>query len=129
MQAQGGSYSADYKYWKNSVEFDGNKVYQRDDLFDSNTISSWKEKGKTITGTNNERMASGRAPIGYGKPINLHHVTQKQTGTIAEVSQTFHQKYYSTIHSNTGQLPSGINRTQFDLWKSNYWINRSLDFK
>ncbi|WP_455715815.1 HNH/ENDO VII family nuclease [Anaerosporobacter sp.] len=118
------------EYWRNSVESDGNKVYQRDDLFDTNTKSSWKQKGKTVIGTNVERMAAGNAPIGYdGKPINLHHVTQSQKGAIAEVSQSFHQKYYSVIHSNTGQLPSGINRSEINSWKRNYWINRALDFQ
>ncbi|MBO2946233.1 hypothetical protein JJQ72_19890 [Paenibacillus sp. F411] len=65
------------KYWDNVIEFNGNKLYPRNDLFDPNTISSWKAKGKTVTGTNAERMASGRAPIGYdGKSINLYHLTQ-----------------------------------------------------
>ncbi|MDG3137309.1 HNH/ENDO VII family nuclease [Streptococcus suis] len=122
-------YSQNRKYWKNEVEFNGNKVYQRDDLIDPNLVSSWKEKGKTVTGTNTQRMASGRAPIGPdGKPINLHHVTQKQDGTIAEVTQSFHNQNYSTIHINTGQLPSGINRSDFDKWRSSYWKNRVTDF-
>jgi len=107
------------KYWTKNVEFKGNKVFQRNDLFDSNTISSWKVKGKTVTGTNVERMTSGRAPIGYdGKQINLHHLTQTQSGAIAEVSQSFHTKNFSNIHINTGELPSGINRAQFDIWRS-----------
>lgn len=98
-------------------------------MFDPNTISSWKVKGKTVTGTNVERMASGRAPIGYdGKTINLHHLTQTQSEAIAEVTQSFHQKNYSTIHINTGELPSGINRGAFDTWRENYWINRANDF-
>ncbi|MDW8584105.1 hypothetical protein Q7W15_02405 [Streptococcus suis] len=54
-------YSQNRKYWKNEVEFNGNKVYQRDDLIDPNVVSSWKENGVTVTGTNVERMASGRA--------------------------------------------------------------------
>ena len=36
------SVSTGYKYWKESVEFEGNKVYQRNDLFDPNQVSSWK---------------------------------------------------------------------------------------
>ena len=130
--AQRGVSKADksvYKYWNNSVEFNGNKVYQRNDLFDSNAISSWKEKGKKITGTNVERMQSGRAPIGYdGKPINLHHMTQTQSGAIAEVSQSFHQMNKGIIHINPNTIPSGINRNVFNQWKEGYWINRSNDF-
>jgi hypothetical protein len=118
-----------YKYRDNDVKFNGNKVYQRSDLFATDTISSWKVKGKTVTGTNIERMASGRAAIGYnGKAIKLHHLTQKQSGAIAEVSQSFHQSNFSTIHINTGKLPSGINRGKFDTWKKGYWINRANNF-
>jgi RHS repeat-associated protein len=74
------------KFWS-KAEFNGQKVYQRNDLFDPNTISSWKVKGKTVTGTNIERMASGRAPIGYdGKSLNLRNRLAKYT--IAERIQT-----------------------------------------
>ncbi len=104
-------------------------MYQRNDLFDPAQVSSWKDHGKTVTGTNVERMASGRAPIGYdGKSINLHHLLQTQDGPIVEVSQSFHNKYYSTIHMNTGQSPSIIDRDAFKQWKSDYWMNRALDF-
>ena len=126
---KGGKNSTGYKYWKESVDFQGNKVYQRNDLFDPNQVSSWKDHGKTVTGTNVERMASGRAPIGYdGKSVNLHHLLQTPDGPIAEVSKTFHNKYYSTIHMNTGQSPSLIDRYVFGEWRSNYWMNRVLDF-
>ncbi|MBO2946232.1 hypothetical protein JJQ72_19885 [Paenibacillus sp. F411] len=47
---------------------------------------------------------------------------------MAEVSQSFHQKYYSILHINTGELPSGINKADFDAWKKGYWNNRSNDF-
>ena len=118
-----------YKYWNNSVEFNGNKVYQRNDLFDPNAISSWKEKGKKVIGTNVERMQSERAPIGYdGKPINLHHMTQTQSGAIAEVSQSFHQANKGIIHINPNTVPSGINRNMFNQWKEGYWMNRANDF-
>lgn len=81
------------KYWSaEPVNINGNKVYQRNDLFDPQKMSSWKEKGQTVTGTNIERMASGRAPIGVdGKSVNLHHMTQSQNEPIAKVTQSFHQ--------------------------------------
>ena len=126
---KGGKNSTGYKYWKESIDFQGNKVYQRNDLFDPAQVSSWKDNGKTVTGTNVERMASGRAPIGYdGKSVNLHHLSQTPDGPIVEVSQSFHNKYYSTIHMNTGQSPSIIDRDVFKQWKSDYWKNRALDF-
>ena len=74
-------------------------------------------------------MQSGRAPIGYdGKPINLHHMTQKQSGAIVEVSQSFHQQNKGVIHINPNTIPSGIKRNEFNQWKKNYWINRANDF-
>ena len=118
------------KYWKTSKEVNGNKVYQRDDLIDPGKVSTWKEKGKEVIGNNIERMESGRAPIGTdGKTINLHHLTQKPDGAIAEVTQTFHQKNYSTIHINTGELPSAINRSEFSSWRKEYWKARATEFK
>ncbi|WXF89260.1 HNH/ENDO VII family nuclease [Pseudomonas syringae pv. atrofaciens] len=60
-------------------------------------------------------MASGRAPIGIdGESINLHHMIQTQNGGIAELTQTFHQKYSSTIHINPNTIPSGIDRPLFN---------------
>ena len=113
--AESGKTSTGYTYWSESIQFEGNKVYQRNDLFDPMQVSSWTRKGETITGTNIERMAAGNAPIGYdGKLVQLHHLLQTQDGPIVEVSQTFHNNYYSTIHINTGQLPSTINRSHFN---------------
>ena len=124
------SVSTGYEYWKKSVEFEGNKVYQRNDLFDPNQVSSWKVGKKTITGTNIERMAAGHAPIGYdGKSINLHHLLQTPDGPIVEVSNSFHKNYFSIIHMNTGTSPSLIDRNEFNKWARNYWMNRALDFK
>ena len=125
-----GKNTTSYTYWKEYVEFNGNKVYQRNDLFDPCQVSSWKENGKTVIGTNVERMTSGRAPIGYdGKSINLHHLLQTPDGPIVEVLQTFHTKYYSNIHMNIGQSDSLIDRGAFGQWKSKYWMNRALDFQ
>ena len=74
-------------------------------------------------------MATGRAPVGYDNEyVELHHVTQKHNGAIAEVQKSFHNKYYSVIHSNTGKLPSNIKRSKFDTWRRNYWKSRAKDF-
>lgn len=112
------------KYWSSDpIVVNGNKVYQRNDLIDPKYIDP--KTGKT----NLELMQSGRAPIGPdGNPINLHHMTQSQAGPIAELTQTFHQKNSSTIHVNTGDIPSGINRAEFSIWRRDYWKNRANDF-
>lgn len=97
-------------------------MYQRDDLIDPNLTD-------TFGRTNVERMKKGLAPIGPdGKSVELHHMTQRQSGSIAEVTKTFHNSNYSTIHINTGRIPSGINRKEFGKWRGSYWKNRANDF-
>jgi hypothetical protein len=118
------------RFWTNDpIEFNGNRVFQRDDLFDASRVSTWTDNGVEITGTNLERMATGRAPIATdGNPLPLHHMTQSQNGAIAEVTQTFHTTNYGTIHINTGSLPSGISRSQFRTWREGYWRNRAATY-
>ncbi|MDE1473217.1 HNH/ENDO VII family nuclease [Xenorhabdus bovienii] len=126
-----GCHSQKRKYWSSDpITFNGNKVYQRDDLFDPHRMTTWREKGKVIRGTNIERMASGRAPVGYdNKTVNLHHMLQTQHGPIAELSQTFHKTNHKAIHINPNTIPSGINRATFNKWREEYWMNRAGDFK
>ncbi|SDP67190.1 HNH/ENDO VII family nuclease, partial [Ectopseudomonas guguanensis] len=126
----GSVFSQQRNFWsKDPIQFNGNKVYQRDDLFEPNLISSWREGGKVVTGTNLERMASGRAPIGVdGKSVNLHHTTQTQSWPIAEMTQTFHQQNSSVIHVNPNTIPSGIDRAAFDKWKTQYWQQRAAGY-
>lgn len=42
-----------------------------------------------------------------------------------EISATEHQQNYSKLHTNTGQVPSQINRKEFRRWKRKYWRWRS----
>ena len=75
-------------------------------------------------------MKNGNAPYGIdNKPMELHHMLQKQQGPIAEVTQEFHQQYSKIIHINPPSIPSGIDRSLFATWKKNYWKNRADDFK
>ncbi|RUO80217.1 hypothetical protein CWI84_06175 [Idiomarina tyrosinivorans] len=104
----------DRQYWSSDpITFSGNKVYQRDDLIDSARID-------VQTGMSNKQlMENGLAPYGPdGQKINIHHMLQTQDGPVAEVTQTFHQKNSKTIHINSGtDIPSGINRAEFDKWR------------
>ncbi len=116
-------------YWTKSKTLNDIKVFQRDDIFDPKTISSWKENGKTITGTNVQRMASGRAPVGIdGKPVNLHHGLQTNDSNLYEMTETFHKTNHKTIHINDNSIPSGINRAEFDKIRESYWKERATDF-
>ncbi|MCG1027020.1 hypothetical protein J5S49_01785 [Virgibacillus halodenitrificans] len=110
-----------YKYWNKTTQFKNVKVYQRDDIINPNM--------KDVRGrTNLERMEKGLAPLGPdGKSINLHHTTQRNESSIAEVTQTFHKENSSVIHINPNTIPSGINRSEFNKWRSDYWKNRAKD--
>jgi len=104
------------------AEINGTRVYQRTDLINPNHVDG-------LGRTNLQRMQQGLAPIGPdGAPINLHHMLQTQNGPIAEVTQTFHQQYSSTIHINPNTIPSGIDRSAFNAWRRAYWMNRAGDF-
>lgn len=74
-------------------------------------------------------MKAGLAPIGPdGKSINLHHMIQTSESAIVEVTQDFHQGNKSIIHINPSSTPSGINRKEFNNWRTAYWKNRAKDF-
>jgi RHS repeat-associated protein len=109
-------------FWNKIKNFKGNKVYQRDDIFDPNAVINGE--------TNLQRMARGVAPIGLdGNSIELHHMLQSQDGPIAEMTNTFHKQNSSIIHINPKTIPSGIDRPQFNSWKRKYWIDRAKDIK
>ncbi|WP_375675734.1 DUF637 domain-containing protein [Bartonella sp. CL100XZDX] len=97
-------------------------VYRRDDLFDPNRISDWKNNKKTVWGTNIDRMKARRAPIGFdGKPVELHHLNQTPDGPLAEMSHKFHKKYTSVIHANPKTHQSLIDRKKFEKQREEYW--------
>ncbi|ALS35673.1 hypothetical protein ABID30_001114 [Enterococcus rotai] len=117
------NYSQIREYWKKDIDFKGTKVYQRDGIIDVNKVDV---KGRS----NLQRMEQGLAPLGPdGNPINLHHMTQRDISSIAEVEQSFHQSNSKTIHINPNSVPSGIDRKSFNKWRSDYWKNRAKDFK
>ncbi|MBC1250596.1 hypothetical protein HB801_12125, partial [Listeria welshimeri] len=117
------NYSQIRKYWKKEVVFKGTKVYQRDNIIDINKVDI---KGRT----NLQRMEKGLAPLGSdGNPINLHHMTQREISSIAEVEQSFHQINSKTIHINPNSIPTGIDRKAFNKWRSDYWKERAKEFK
>jgi hypothetical protein len=105
-------------YWTPS-QVSGRRVYQRNDLFDPSQVTQWRENGKVISGTNLERMASGRAPIGNdGLSVQLHHLTQTERngltgtrGSLAEISTSFHQKHTSVLHMQTARNPNNPKQT------------------
>jgi hypothetical protein len=95
--------------------------------------------------TNVERMREGLAPIGPdGRSVELHHMTQQENvgftggqGSLAEVSSTFHQQNYNTIHIYTRNHPDYISwrrnnpdaARQYDAYRRDYWRQRAGDFE
>lgn len=100
------------KYWTNIQKFQGHRVYQRNDIFPVNS-------------QNMRLMQRGKAPIGYdGKKINLHHMTQRNSSSLAEVTSSFHTKHFKTLHIYTRNNPEKINRRAFAKYREAYWKNR-----
>jgi len=78
--------------------------------------------------TNIERMRLGLAPIGKdGKPIELHHLKQKDNGIIVELTSTEHRQNSKILHRY--ETKSQINRQKFNKWKKEYWKQRAKDFE
>ncbi|WP_255435860.1 HNH/ENDO VII family nuclease [Salinispora sp. H7-4] len=81
--------------------------------------------------TNLKRMQQGLAPMGPdGKPMVLHHMLQTQDGPLAELTQSMHQGWFRELHINVGtNIPSGIDRKAFAVWKTAYWKGRAAGFQ
>lgn len=111
------------QYWPKQVEFKGNKVYQRNDIIDPYKVD-------TNGISNLQNMKNGYAPIGPdSNKIELHHMLQTKEGPIAEMTKSFHKQNSSIIHINPSTIKSGINRSKFDRWREQYWIERAKDFE
>ncbi|TLW92338.1 type IV secretion protein Rhs [Saccharomonospora piscinae] len=121
------------KFWT-PVEYNGQRVYQRDDLIDPAYVSPEDKYGRT----NLKRMIQGLAPMGPDdKPLNIHHMLQSQDGPLAELTQSMHLAQgnytgsgsYNTLHWKAGtSIPSGIDRDEFAEWKKDYWKERAKGF-
>ncbi len=111
------------KFWVKSVIFKGVKVYQRDDLIDPGRLDP---KGRTTL----QRMKRGLAAIGPdGKPMQLHHMLQTRDGPLAEVTGSFHLDNRAIVHINPPSIPSGINRSEADSFRAEYWERRAANFE
>jgi len=107
------------RYWNVRVEFRGVRIYQRDDLIDLSIVDS---RGRT----NLQRMEKGLAPVGPdSESIELHHMLQMEGGPLAEVTGTFHRENKGPLHINPPSMPGGIDRSDFDKWRADYWRERA----
>uniref|UniRef100_UPI0024806067 HNH/ENDO VII family nuclease n=1 Tax=Oceanospirillum beijerinckii TaxID=64976 RepID=UPI0024806067 len=92
------------KFWSDGKEIGGRKVFQRDDLFDPSR--------KDDNGLSNiERMKSGKAPIGRDdRPVNLHHLIQREPGAIAEVGGKMHSEETKRLHIPQYEKINGVQK-------------------
>jgi RHS repeat-associated protein len=113
-------------------EVRGRTVFQRDDIFDPLATDD--------TGlTNVQRMEAGRAPIGFdGRPINLHHLTQTEPGSLAEIPAALHGQYSKQLHGlvepkrSFRYSPEGKTTEAdkaFKQYSRKYWQERAKDFQ
>ena len=76
--------------------------------------------------THLDRMKSGRAPLdANGKPIELHHIGQKQDSPLAELTSAEHRGNGNDNVLHNKQKESEINREDFDKERKDYWKARA----
>ncbi|PTY89226.1 T7SS effector LXG polymorphic toxin [Heyndrickxia sporothermodurans] len=120
----------DYKNYK-TVEYNGTtkingevrdtsrRVYQRIDI-DYDRVDP--KTGKT----NYQLMKSGRPPIWKdGTKIELHHIIQREPGSMVELPGSMHKEYYRILHGlveNGGSFRNDpVLKKQYENFRSKYW--------
>ena len=65
-------------------------------------------------------MTEGKAPIGPdGQKYQIHHINQKNDGTLAILTDSDHKTFDKVLHNKT--IPSEIDRTTFNAERKNIW--------
>ncbi|MFM0741588.1 HNH/ENDO VII family nuclease [Paraburkholderia xenovorans] len=76
--------------------------------------------------TNLERMQDGRAPLdASGRPIELHHIGQKQDSPLAELTCAEHRGNGNDNVLHNKLKESEINREDFGKERQEYWKARA----
>ncbi len=77
--------------------------------------------------TNLERMKEGNAPLdSNNKPIELHHVGQRQDSPLAELTSTEHRGNGNDNILHNKMKESEINREDFGKERAEYWKARAI---
>ncbi|MBT2680573.1 HNH/ENDO VII family nuclease [Bacillus sp. ISL-35] len=120
----------DYKNYK-AVEYTGTtkvngeirdisrRVFQRVDI-------DYKRIDPNSGLTNFELMKKGRAPIWKdGTTIELHHLIQREPGSMVEIPASMHDEYNRILHGlveNGGSFRNDpVLKKQYDNFRSKYW--------
>lgn len=84
------------------------------------------EKKDAFGDTNLERMADGKAPLdANGKPIELHHIGQKQDSPLAELTCAEHRGNGNDNILHNKIKESEINRESFNTERAEHWKSRA----
>lgn len=76
--------------------------------------------------TNLQRMEQGYAPLdAQGRPIELHHIGQKQDSPLAELTGSEHRGAGNDNVLHNKQKESEINRADFDKERQEHWKARA----
>lgn len=76
--------------------------------------------------TNMERMRKGKAPLGEdGRPIELHHIGQKQDSALAELTRAEHREGGNDGVLHDKYKETEIDRVDFDKERQAHWKARA----
>lgn len=84
--------------------------------------------------TNLQIMKKGDAPYANdGTKVNLHHLIQKDSGTMLEIPESWHNKYSKVLHGLKGSGQSFRNdpilEKQYNNFRKRYWKWRAKQFE
>ena len=83
-----------------------------------------------LESTNLERMSDGRAPLdSNGRPIELHHIGQKQDSPLAELTMAEHRGNGNDNILHNKLKESEINRENFGMERAEHWKARAEQIK
>ncbi|MFY0183574.1 HNH/ENDO VII family nuclease [Stenotrophomonas sp. PUT21] len=88
------------------------------------------EKQDIFGATNLERMTAGLPPLDQnGRPIELHHIGQRQDSSLAELTKAEHCGSGNDNVLHNKRQESTINRDGFAKERAEHWKARAADFK
>ncbi|MRX54941.1 hypothetical protein HMPREF3291_24475 [Bacillus sp. HMSC76G11] len=95
------------------------RVFQRIDI-------DYKRIDPNTGLTNLQLMKKGRAPIWQdGTVIELHHLIQREPGSMVEIPASMHDEYHKILHGlveNGGSFRNNpVLKKQYDNFRSKYW--------
>jgi hypothetical protein len=103
------------------------RVYQRNDIDWGLVRTNPKNAPRFIGKTNLEAAIEGISPeLADGSALNLHHIGQKGSGPLVEVSSDLHKK--APIHrqfEGQANINDPVNRRTFDVDRRTYWQRRA----